>query len=49
MKPKIDIYEPSSTLGQIFRVAVMIGGLALAIAGGLIINGIEWISGGGND
>lgn len=47
MKPKIYVYEPASTLGQIFRVAVIIGGVALAIVGGLIITGLEWISGGG--
>lgn len=45
MKPKIYIYEPSSAIGQIFRVAVIIGGIAFAIIGGLIITGLEWISG----
>ena len=49
MNQKIDIYEPSSTLGQIFRVAVMIGGVVFAVVGGLLINGLEWISGGGSD
>lgn len=49
MNPKIDVYEPASMLTQVFRVAVIIGGIAFAIVGGLIINGLEWISGGGCD
>ena len=49
MNHKIDIYEPSSTLGQLFRGAIMIGGIVFAVVGGLIINGLEWISGGGGD
>ena len=47
MNQKIYIYEPASTISQIFRVAVIIGGIAFAIVGGLIITGLEWISGGG--
>ena len=49
MKPKIYIYEPASKWSQLFRVAVIIGGVAFAIVGGLIITGLEWISGGGGD
>lgn len=49
MNQKICVYEPSSTLGQILRVAVIIGGVAFAIFGGLIITGLEYISGGGGD
>ena len=43
--PKIYIYEEVSGIRQLVRLVVIIGGVSLAIIGGAIITGLEWITG----